>query len=177
VKEVDDNFRHDLGEPEIVLSMAAMGFLLTLTPQVQMGFGTLRSVLFDTYLAARLTTGQRYAYRIIATTGEWDVPWSRRATLNRVLSNTLMEQARVSGKPVKQIRETLLKTDNPEFSAQIIANTLDNMGIIPKSRDEVHALRATVERLEKELKAAGETQKAFVIPRKGKPKRIRRRTT
>lgn len=173
LKEIDDRFRGELSDPEMVLSIAAMGFLLTLVPQVQMSFGTLRAVLFDTLLATRLTAAQRYAFRVITASQEWDVPWSRRGTLQRELSDTILRIARSRGEPVRKISEKLLKTDDPEFSAEIISKTLDNMGIIPRSRDEVHALGSMVKRLEEQLQAAKSTAKSPRVFKKGTPRKKR----
>lgn len=167
LKEIDDRFRDDLGDPEMVLSIAAMGFLLTLVPQVHMSFGTLRAVLFDTLLATRLTHVQRYAYRAIVASQEWDMPWSRRGTLERYLGDSILSMARRRGEPARQISERLLRTDDPEFSAEIISNTLDNMGIIPRSRDQVHALRAMVKKLEEQLQAEKTRAKSKSVSKKG----------
>lgn len=88
IRDIDQSFRRELGEPNMVLSLAAMSFLLTLTPGVPMGMSTLRSVLFDTYLATRLTPLQRFAYKVITASGQWSLPWSRRGTLQRELSRS-----------------------------------------------------------------------------------------
>ncbi len=175
LKEVDNAFRDDLGEPEMVLSISAMGFLLTLTPQVQMGFNTLRSILFDTYLATKLTSAQRLAYRVIASTGKWDMPWSRRNTLQRELGRTLYEQARLRGQPVKKLREDFYKADDAVFSAQIIASTLEKMAISPKSGEEITRLKAELKKLRERLKEAIEVEKLTKPISKDKPKQFRRR--
>lgn len=175
LKEMDNTFRDELGDPEMVLSIGAMGFLLTLVPQVHMSFGTLRAVLFDTVLATRLTAAQRYAFRVMTASQEWDVPWSRRGTLQRELSNTVLRMARSRGEPARQITERLLRTDDPEFSAEIISTTLDNMGIIPRSRDELHALRSMVKTLEKQLQEAKSAAKSPRVSKKGTPRQKRLR--
>ncbi len=75
---------------------------------VAMGLGTLRGVLFDLGLAERLTPVQRYAYRIIALSGEWDIPWCRRVSLRRELGTRLLSDAKARGKPVATLVDRVL---------------------------------------------------------------------
>ncbi len=150
VKETDDTFRREFGEPEMVVSISALGFLLTLTPQVQMSFGTLRSILFDTYLATRLTPIQRFAYRAIAATGQWSLPWSRRVTLQRELRHTILEHAKSRGIRADDLKDSVLRGDDAEFSAQVVAETLDKMAITPKTQQEIRSLQAKIKQLQEE---------------------------
>lgn len=151
LKEADEIFRDELGQPDAVASTAALGCLLALTPGVQMGLGTLRGVLFDMGLATRLTPIQKYAYRLIAASGEFDVPWSKRVTLQRELGERLLTDARVSGEPVRKIRERVLRSGDPEYSVKILADALDKMALTPKIEKELRQLRTVVKKLEKEL--------------------------
>ena len=150
LKQVDNAFRSELGEPEMILSLAALGFLLTLTPQVKMGFGTLRSILFDPYLATRLTPIQRFACRAIAASGQWNVPWSRRVTLQRMLRSTILQEAQRRGETPKHLTEKVLTAKETEFSAQIIADALDKMAISPKTQEEINQLRVELAKLKEE---------------------------
>ena len=116
-----------------------------------MGLGTLRGVLFDMGLATRLTPIQKYAYRLIAASGEFDVPWSKRVTLQRELGERLLTDARISGEPVRKIRERVLRSGDPEYSVKILADALDKMALTPKIEKELRQLRTVVKKLEKEL--------------------------
>ncbi len=154
LKEADEAFRPELGRPDAVLSLAALGCLLTLTPGVQMGLGTLRGVLFDLGLAERLTPMQRYAYRLIAGSGQYDLEWSRRVTLQRELGERLLQDARARGKPVRQLRDRVLGSEDPEYSAKILSDALDRMAVTPEVEAELTRLRAEVTHLHQELQAA-----------------------
>jgi hypothetical protein len=151
LKEVDEIFRSELGHPDAVVSTAALGCLLTLTPGVQMGLGTLRGVLFDSGLAARLTPLQRYAYRLISASEQFDLPWSKRVTLQKELGERLLADARARGEPLQEIRKRVLKSDNPEYSVKILVDTLDEMAVTPKIGKELAKARQEVKRLEREL--------------------------
>jgi len=156
LKQVDEHFRSEIGEPDIVLSLSAIGFLLALTPQVQMGFGTLRSILFDTYLVTRLTPMQRLACRVIAAAGQWDLPWAKRVTLQRTLRQTILEQAKLRGEKPEQSIEKFVRAEDKDIAAQIIADSLDKMAISPKTKEEIIRLKSET----KELKAQIEREKA-----------------
>jgi len=173
LKEIDNAFRNELGEPEMVLSLSALGFLLTLTPQVHMGFGTLRSILFDTYLATRLTPIQRFACRAIAASGQWNLPWSRRVTLQRELRRTILYQARLRGAKPAQLRDRVLTVKDAEFSAQVLANALDKMAITPKTQDEIRALRTELKRIREEKRKERSQKKTAITIRPKDLKRLR----
>lgn len=157
LSEAGQVFREDLGQPEAVLFPAALGLLVTLTPQVSMGLSALRSVLFDDLLVARLAPAQRYAYRLIAASERYDLPWSRRGTLLRELGHILLAEARSRGQSVKTLRERVLRTENPEYSALVVAKALDNMAIPLKDGEERSRLVGEIKRLKEEVEALLQT--------------------
>lgn len=173
LKEADNAFRNELGEPEVVLSLPALGFLLTLAPQVHMSFGVLRSILFDTYLATRLTPIQRFACRAIAASGQWDLPWARRATLQRKLRQTILHQAQLMGEKPAQLTAKVLTAEDPEFSAQVVAGALDKMAITPKTQDEIKKLRIELTRIQEEKREERGPKKAGIAIRPKDLKRLR----
>lgn len=160
LKEVDSIFRKQLGAPEIILSTAAVSFLLTLCPQISMSYNTLRSVLFDTALAIRLTPAQVYAFRVIAASGQWDVPWARRSSLHRNLQGVLYQEARSKGEPVSSLRDRLTSNEDPDYSVKIIADTLDRMAITPKTKEELIKVKAENQKLREELNSIISSEKS-----------------
>jgi hypothetical protein len=165
IKELDYAFTQLFGPPEMILPTAAIGFLLTLTPQVSMSFGTLRSVLFDDALAQRLTPAQRFAFRVITSSGQWNLPFSRRGSLEHTLTNTLYREAHSRGELISSIRERVTGTKDPEYSATIVAEVLDKMAITPKSREELIQAKQEIEKLRKQLSLIKTQQQP--IKRKG----------
>ena len=162
LKKIDNRFRKELHEPEMVLSLSALGFLLTLTPQVQMGFGTLKSILFDTYLATRFTPLQRLACRAIAASGQWEMPWSRRGTLNRKLRQRLLQEAKTRSVNVDELTDRFLRGENKEFSANIIADTLDEMAISPETQQQVRELKAQIKKINEEQVSGKKSPKSRI---------------
>jgi hypothetical protein len=151
MKEADEVFRSQFGRPDAVVTISAVGCLLTLLPGVHMGLGTLRGVLFDSSLASSLSPIQRYAYRIIEGAGEHHVPWSRRVTLVRELGDRMLSDAIAYGQPVRKIREKVLQSENPEYSAKIVSDALQRMAVTTKTEQEIIQLRQELQRLSDEL--------------------------
>lgn len=176
LKNADDFFRAELGQPDAVISIAAISFLLTLCPQVEMGLTALRSVLFDVGLAKRLNPAQRYVSRIIASSECWDVPWSRRGTLARELSRALISQAAARGTHPRILRERVLRSENPVLSVKIISEALDKMAIDSIPKKEVLSLKAEIESLKAELARTKQVSEPNGHPgrSKHKPRRFRR---
>ncbi|MFB3895624.1 MAG: hypothetical protein ACE14V_04900 [bacterium] len=164
LKEADEVFRKELGNPDAVISTAAVGCLLTLVPGVHMGLETLKGVLFDVGLAERLNPLQRNAYKLIAASGEFSLPISRRVTLNRELVSRLVQDAKASGQTVEKMKNRVLKSEDPEYSAKVIADTLDKMAVTTESQKEMYNLRNQVKELQQQLQK--EKEKKVNTPKK-----------
>ncbi|HMK74866.1 MAG TPA: hypothetical protein VK568_01655 [Thermodesulfobacteriota bacterium] len=100
-------------------------------------------------------SNSRYAYRLIASSGEFDLPWSKRVTLQRELGERILLDAKQTGEPVKRVRERVLRSGNPEYSAKILSDALDKMAVTPKIEKELKQLRKEVKRLKEELERVG----------------------
>lgn len=148
LKDTDLRFRRLLGDPEMVLSISSVAFLLTFCPQVHMGIGTLRSVLFDSGLATRLTSAQRYAYRVIAASTEHEMPWSKRVTLQKELSSVLLQDARQRGESFTTTRDRFSAARDQGYVAKVVSQVIDRMALTPKTKKELIETKARVARLE-----------------------------
>ena len=131
----------------------ALGCLLTLIPGVRLGVRALRGVLSDTRIAAKMTSVEGYAYRLIVLSGEYDVPWSRRGTLRRELGERFLEDAKATGQPRKAVRDRVLGSQDPAYSAKMVSDALKAMAVPPESAKEMEALRGEIVRLRAELRA------------------------
>ena len=170
LRETTTTFRKFFGEPDVVLSTAAVAFLLTLTPQVRMSFGTLRSILFDTGLSTRLHPAQRYAYRIITASAEHDFPWSKRVTLQRELREVILQDARSMGEPISKLQDRFIKAKDQAYVAHVTANVIDRLALTPKREQELIETKAKLAKSEAELV---ELKESFYTTIKKKPKRQR----
>ena len=160
IKLSDERFRIDLGDPDAVLSLGAVGTLLALTPGVHFGLGSLRGILFDLNLARRLTPLQRYAYRVVSQSDEYNVPWSRRSTLKRELGERRLRDAKASDRPVEAVARLVMGSEDPEYSAQIVRDALDAMAVPTRREKENAALQREIERLRSELAAERERRRS-----------------
>lgn len=151
-KDVDEYLRADLGKPEAVISLAALACLLTLTPGIQMHLGTLRGVLFDTILAAKLSPVTRHAVQVIKASGQHHLPWSRRVTLEKELSNSLLSDARARGESLVQAKERMLRGTEPENSAKIIAKALSDMVVTTATEERLADAVQEIDHLREELR-------------------------
>jgi len=151
LKAPDIEFRETLGKPDAVVSPAALSCLLTLVPGVPMGLTALRGLLFDDSIASRWTPIQRYAYNLIQSSGEFHLPWSQRITLQRELSQRILKDAKSSGESTSALREKILKNEDTEYSASVVASALDKMAVPTETEKQMHKLKGEVERLKDEL--------------------------
>ena len=153
MRQAARKFSRELGRPDGVLMPGALGCLLTLIPGVRLGVRALRGVLSDTRIAAKMTSVEGYAYRLIVLSGEYDVPWSRRGTLRRELGERFLEDAKATGQPRKAVRDRVLGSQDPAYSAKMVSDALKAMAVPPESAKEMEALRGEIVRLRAELRA------------------------
>lgn len=146
-------FKRTLGPPDGVLMPGALGCLLTLIPGTHIGMKALRGVLFDTRIAAKMTSVEGYAYRLIAASGEYEVPWSKRGTLRRELGERFLADAKATGQRKSDVRDQVMRSQDPEYSARLISEALSAMAIAPDEKAELEGLRREVRELRAELRA------------------------
>jgi len=163
-------FREKLGRPDLVVTGAALGFLLALAPGVHLGLGSLRALLFDHSLAAKLTPLQRFAYRVIEASDEYNVPWARRATLQRELRERILSDAKARGEGAQQLQDKVLNYDDVEYSAAVVGSVLDGMAVTADTVAELQTEKRQRRQLEKQLLEA-KTRERFDRQRQAKQRK------
>jgi hypothetical protein len=156
IHDAEEKFSSELGEPDSVLSIASIGLLLTLVPQVAMGVDTLRTVLFDDVVASSLGPLQRFAYRVIAQSAQHDMPWSKRGTLVRQLDQAIVDESKLRGEPIGEVREKVYQSRDPEYSAAMVARALDALAIHGRDQEETDRLQRELSRI-RDATIAGQT--------------------
>jgi uncharacterized small protein (DUF1192 family) len=63
----------------------------------------------------------------------------------------MLSDARAYGQPIRKIREKVLQSENPEYSAKIVSDALQRMAVTTKTEQEIMQLRQEVQRLSDEL--------------------------
>lgn len=154
MKKADIQFRTTIGNPDGVVSIAALAFLMTLTPGIQMQLGTLRGVLFDMGLAAKLNPITAHAFRVIQGSTEFDLPWAKRGALQKELKDKIFAEAKAKDLTVAEVKKRIFKGSEPEHFVEMLSDALDRMGVSPKIEEKVIALQDENKQLRKQLEEA-----------------------
>lgn len=169
MKEVDNTFRKDFGKPDAVVSTAVLGCLLILTPDTKMGLQTLRGVLFDLDLVSKMSRLEQYALRLIHASKEFDIHWARRVSLRRELSENLYTEAQSRGEKVSDIKQRIIVSEDPIYSAKVVVDTMDRMAITPGIESSLAQSERRIKELEeiiKQMSSRGEKSQSTRSRRK-----------
>ena len=152
LETVCKNHRQLLGDPEPVIPIGALGFLLTLVPGVQIGLDSLAKILFDVGLAEHLAPVDQLTLRVLHASTEYSLPWSRRGTLKLEVRNRIGELAVQRGLKRTVIEKELLHDDEGSRAllADIVADSVDRLAK-SASEKQVDRLEAQVRGLKTEL--------------------------
>jgi hypothetical protein len=142
-------FADRLGEPEPVIPVGAIGYLLALVPGVTIELGTLAKVLFDPGLAEKVGDLERLAIRVIKASSQYSLAWSRRGALKREMRNCIAAQARQRGKDPKELEAELRgKSEKQrEILAEVIAEAVDKL-VPSKTERQAEELKKRIAELE-----------------------------
>lgn len=141
-----------LGEPEPVLYLSAIAWLLSLVPGIHLSEGALRGLLFDVIIRRRLPPLERHVMRVIQASSEHKFHWSRRNTLYRAARTQLSKMAFQRGQSVTEV-EDIIESDSEEgknLLVEVIASAIDARSV-SRSEEENRMLHARVKELEEEL--------------------------
>lgn len=158
LREASKRFAKEFHEPDAVVSLAAVGALLSLIPGVNLGLKSLRTILFDTSLSERLSHVHRFAYRVVVASNMYDMPYARRVTMKRHLREGLLAVAEASGKPLREVGKRFTQKINAGESAQLIKGILDGMAIEPRTKQLIDEKQTQIEALTEEIVRLKEAQ-------------------
>ena len=132
----------ELGEPWGVWSIGAVAYLLALVPGVHMTMGTLRNCLFDEGNTDAIDQISRVALRVIQRSREYQLGFSRRATLRRELARNVAGMAKERGQRRSELAEKLLEPEQEykELLTEVIASAVDQLAA-SRSEREIEKLR------------------------------------
>ncbi|MFC1792819.1 hypothetical protein ACFL3Q_04460 [Planctomycetota bacterium] len=145
--EACKNKKEELGSIEPVASISAIAYLLTLIPGVNMNMGTLKGLLFNPTYARKIRGIDRTALRMIQASEEYMMPFSRRLTLHRQLTEKIQEVATQLGKPPTEVTKQFeCGTLDMDSTAHIVARAIDDI-VQSKSEKTIHRLEQEIKRL------------------------------
>lgn len=151
LRAVENKFREELGEGQLVFNRRAFGYLLASIPQASLGADTLRRALFDFGSHGRLRSHDRKALRIIRATGVYDMPWAERVTLRHMLANAIKVEADRRGLKRNDIQNDIVRDINPERTAAVIVDAVQRMAVQHSVQIELEASKRTIKELEQKL--------------------------
>ena len=140
------------GAPEPVMPMAAIAYLLSFIPGVNVSLFSLKKLLFNPGFKEGLSGLQRKALRIIFESNQYSLPYSRRAALQREMIDRMTKIAGERGQKPAELAEQIEKSREPEYAdllGEIVREAVDRV-TESKSEKENAQLRMEIERLKKE---------------------------
>jgi len=159
LRRADQQFRARLGAPNSVISPAALSYLLSLMPGVNLGLSTLRRALFEFRDTGRLPDTQRLALKVLKSTGLYEVPWANRGTLEEHLNSELRKEAEKAGQKVEVVRERFVSGDPTINPAQLLLNAVKDMAVTDKREEELLAAQRRISELEAQIEDFGRVQR------------------
>jgi hypothetical protein len=148
----DGKFRNILGQPDAVLSMGAVSYLISLVPELAVGLATLRQVLFEFGERVILSDEQRIALRIIKASGEYDVPWAERTMLQQHLGDSVTKEAKRRGvSPDEVTRRITVPNEGDDTPARMILESVRALAVESATEERLVAANKQIKSLEERL--------------------------
>lgn len=151
---------HRSGEPQLIVSVSAVLYLLSMLPDVSLGLSSMKSFLFDERRRSFSSDLERTLIRLVRSSQEYSLPWAKRGSLMRQLRESMVKEAQAQGirRPsASDIAELEKKMTNPANAArtvEILKEALDSIALDTRTEKENAALRSKVKALEDELSKA-----------------------
>jgi hypothetical protein len=147
LRRAEDHFRQELGPAKVLISIAALSYLLSTVPDSGLGADSLRRALFEFGTTAHLSDAERRALRIIRAAETYDIPWAERGLLEANLSASIRSEAEKRGVKEEQLRAKLGSGAEPETGARLIAESLKKMAIADRTSEELAEAERQIEDL------------------------------
>jgi hypothetical protein len=125
--------------------------MLSLVPDVELGPASMRAALFNFGQTGHLTDVERFALRIIKATGEFDLPWAKRRTLEHELDKVISAEAYRRDISEVTLRKKVAAGDETVAPDQVIIAAVRNMTLRDKTATELAQAQQQIQKLEKEL--------------------------
>jgi hypothetical protein len=138
-----NRFPEQLGEPSPVWPIGAIAYLISLIPGISMTLSVLRNCLFDEGEADSLERLAQLASRVIRQSTEYELGYSRRATLKQALNKEIDKAARERGQKPVELVDELLEGKDQSVLSDVIANAVDQL-VASKHEKQLTELRDTL---------------------------------
>lgn len=144
-------------EPQLVVAISTVLYLLSLLPQVSLGIKAMKAFLFEDRRLGFSSDLERTILRLVRSSSEVMMPWAKRGALMRTVRERLIEDARREGQMLPDDANTsalerrALLPENRENTIQILKQALDNIVVDSRTEQENARLRRENEELKRQL--------------------------
>jgi predicted transcriptional regulator len=154
LRHADERFRARMHNPEAVMSLSALSYLLSMLPENPLGAGALRRALFEFSLKPSSRDSSQLAMQVIKSAGNYDIPLARRVTLRNQLEKSIRHQAEMRGVRKEDLQRDFERHKPSVPYADIIGETIRNMATKPRelveAESRIRELQKRIETMENE---------------------------
>ncbi len=152
LRNADDRFRPRMGNPESVISLSALSYLLSMLPENPLGAGALRRALFEFTLRPLPREAETIALQIIKSAGTYEVPLARRITLRHQVEQSIRREAERRGINKDKLEHDFAKHKAAVPYADIVGEAVRNMAAdipeLEQAEENIRQLKKRIQELE-----------------------------
>jgi len=154
LRKAEEQFHAEIGDPRVVVSIAALSYIISMVPDSGMSADTLRRALFEFGGAARLRDTGRRALRVIRATEEYDIPWGTRTLLQHELNRGIRREAEKLGVDKEVLQQRVDAGESDEIATSVISDALKQLAMKTALAEQLGKAEAKISKLEAALKDA-----------------------
>jgi hypothetical protein len=152
LRSADDKFRARTGNPEAVISLSALSYLLSMLPENPLGAGALRRALFEFTVRPWPPEAERIALQIIKSAGTYEVPLARRITLRHQVEKSIRHEAERRGLSIEKLEYDFARRKPSVPYADIVGDAVRNMATtvpeLEQAEETIRELKKRIQELE-----------------------------
>ncbi len=153
LKQTELEFKHEIGSPTAVISLAEASSLLSLVPDVSLGANSLKHLLFDDVFRSNIKQIEKLALLVIKDSKHHDLPWAKKKLLSEELTKVIIKESQMRGIDPKDFENRLLSEETSEDTINVLSQAIDQMPIINKVERQLSSAQQELEKKEKENEA------------------------
>ncbi|MCO8588923.1 hypothetical protein [Burkholderia multivorans] len=148
---------HETGEPQLIVSIAAALYLVSMLPGVSFGLSAMKAFLFDDNRPGFSSDLERTLLRMVKSSREVSMPFAKRTLLMRKFRERMIKDAhsgdenKLDRDSIKRIERNAFNEENKPRTIRVLADSLDAIAVDARSEKKIRDLEAKVKELEKRL--------------------------
>lgn len=162
------------GESQIVATVSAVVYMLSMMPSVTLGLSAMKSFIFDERRANFSGNFERTVLRLVHGSSERSLPFAKRGSLMRSLRERIIKGANQQGDRrtdsaiIHQYERAAFDGNLEKRTLQMISSSLDEIGVDRRIEDENSKLRRQIDELKKQLEKERQRGSTKTKPRAGR---------